>query len=242
MLDLHSSLPLYAQLREILRSDIESGAWKVGEAIPPEQELVKQYQVARSTVRQAIMDLVNEGLLYRKQGKGTFVCRNRRLDAMEPLLSFSAEMVSRGVTPAARVLAQGLTGEVPPEAAALMAGNPVFYLLRLRTADEVPLALEYSYFDAQVVPNLETENLSSSLYQLLVYGRGIPISRVEQAIGSARPDAEQANLLKMDANETVLILERTLYTEGRPFYWLRFFYRGDLYRFYSVLEGLPRQI
>jgi len=240
MLNLNSSLPLYAQLREILRAAIESGVWKVGEAIPAEQELVKEYQVARSTVRQAIMDLVNEGLLYRKQGKGTFVCRNRRLDAMEPLLSFSAEMVSRGVTPAAEVLAAGLTAELPPEVSVLMGEHPVYQLLRLRTADEVPLALEYSYFDAQVVPELDKEDLQSSLYQLLVYGRGLQISRVEQAIGSSRPDSEQARLLHMEPADTVLVLERTLYCEGRPFYWLRFLYRGDLYRFYSVLEGMPR--
>jgi len=240
MLNLHSSLPLYAQLREILRADIESGAWKVGDAIPPEQELVHQYQVARSTVRQAIMDLVNEGLLYRKQGKGTFVCRNRRLDAMEPLLSFSAEMVSRGVTPQAQVLEQGMVEDFPPEVAALMGSQPIFHLLRLRTADEVPLALEYSYFDAQVLPNLEAEDLESSLYQMLVYGRGLSISRVEQAIGSSRPDSEQARWLNMEPAETVLVLERTLFTAGRPFYWLRFLYRGDLYRFYSVLEGMHR--
>lgn len=240
MLNLNSSLPLYAQLREILRKAIENGVWKVGEAIPAEQELVKEYQVARSTVRQAIMDLVNEGLLYRKQGKGTFVCRNRRLDAMEPLLSFSAEMVSRGVTPSAQVLTAGLINEVPTEVTALMGNHPIYYLLRLRTADGVPLALEYSYFDAQMVPDLDNEDLQSSLYQLLVYGRGLQISRVEQAIGSSRPTPEQAGLLDMDPSETVLVLERTLYHEGRPFYWLRFLYRGDLYRFYSVLEEVPR--
>ncbi|MGE5380459.1 MAG: GntR family transcriptional regulator [Methylocystaceae bacterium] len=240
MLNLQSAMPLYAQLREILRADIEKGVWKVGEAIPPEQDLVSQYQVARSTVRQAIMDLVNEGLLYRKQGKGTFVCRNRRLDAMEPLLSFSAEMVSRGVTPQARILKQGLTWEIPPQAEALMENHPVYHLLRLRYADEVPLALEYSYFDTEVLPDLEQENLEGSLYQLLVYGRRLQITKVEQAIGSAHPDAEQAEILNMGPTETVLLLERTMYCEGKPFYWLRFIYRGDLYRFYSVLEGMPR--
>ncbi|MGE5454672.1 MAG: GntR family transcriptional regulator [Methylocystaceae bacterium] len=240
MLDLNSSLPLYAQLREILRRDIEHGTWKVGDVIPPEQELVRQYQVARSTVRQAIMDLVNEGLLYRKQGKGTFVCRNRRLDAMEPLLSFSAEMVSRGVTPRARILKQGLTSDVPSEVQALMGQGPVYHLLRLRLADEVPLALEYSYFNPQVLPNLDQENLEGSLYQLIVYERQMQISKVEQAIGSSRADAEQASWLDMDAQEPVLVLERTMFCAGIPFYWLRFYYRGDLYRFYSVLEGMPR--
>lgn len=240
MLNLQSSLPLYAQLREILRTDIEKGIWKVGEAIPTEQDLVVQYQVARSTVRQAIMDLVNEGLLYRKQGKGTFVCRNRRLDAMEPLLSFSAEMVSRGVTPHAQILEQGLTPKLPPQVEALMGSHSIYHLLRLRFANEVPLALEYSYFDAEVLPGLEHENLEGSLYQLLAHNRRLQITKVEQAIGSARPDAEQAERLNMEPTETVLILERTMYCEGRPFYWLRFVYRGDLYRLYSVLEGMPR--
>lgn len=238
MLDLNNPLPLYVQLREIMRCKIEDGTWKVGDQIPGEPEIVKKYGVARATVRQAILDLVNEGLLYRKQGKGTFVCRARRLDVIEPLISFSAEMTSRGMTPGAEVLCSGSIAELPPAVAGIMGTDtPVFKLERLRTADGVPLALEYSYLNEEVVPGMDTEDLQGSLYQLITHRRQIQVSRVIQSISCSLADEEESERLHISPDSPVLVMERVMYTaDEQAFYWLKFIFRGDLYRIDSVLE------
>lgn len=236
MLDLKSGLPLYVQVREILRRDIESGHYSIGEQIPAEQEIVKHYGVARATVRQAITDLVNEGLLLRRQGKGTFVCRTRRLDSIEPLISFTAEMTARGINPGAQVITAGKPEHIPDAVKQILGEKvPLFYLQRIRTADEVPIAIEYSYINRDLVPEINYLILTGSLYQLLVHHYQINITRVSQSVSSALPDESQLERLKIDRHTPLLILERTLFTDGDlPFYWLKFIFRGDLYRMDTV--------
>lgn len=236
MLDLKSPLPLYVQLREILRRDIESGHYTIGEQIPAEHEIVKKFGVARATVRQAISDLVHEGLLLRRQGKGTFVCRTRRLDTIEPLISFTAEMTARGIIPGAKVTFAGKPGHIPDAVKHVLGEkDPLFYLQRIRTADEVPIAIEYSYINNTLVPEINNTILTGSLYQLLAYHYHINIARVSQSVSSSLPDQEQVELLHIDGHTPVLILERTLFTDGdRPFYWLKFIFRSDLYRMDTV--------
>ncbi|MGE5370529.1 MAG: GntR family transcriptional regulator [Solirubrobacterales bacterium] len=238
MLDLKSPVPLYVQLREMLRQQIESGVYAPGDQIPGEPEMVRQFGVARATVRQAIGDLVNEGVLFRKQGKGTFVCRTRSSDAIEPLISFSAEMTDRGLTPGGVVLCHEKAREIPSPARELLSAAPsVFYLERLRTADGVPLALEYSYLDEEITPGLAEEDLTGSLYQLLVHRRQVPVEKSVQSIGSALASSDEATRLQIQPGDPILLIERTLYTTGnRPFYWLKFVFRGDLYRLHTVME------
>jgi GntR family transcriptional regulator len=236
LLDLNSPLPLYVQLREILRRDIENGRYRIGEQIPAEQVIVKQYGVARATVRQAITDLVNEGLLSRRQGRGTFVCRQRRLDTIEPLISFTAEMTARGINPGARVLYAGKPEHVPAAAIDNLGENtPLFYAKRIRTADDVPIALEHSYIINSLAPEIHQADLSGSLYQILAYQYNIKITRVTQTVKSALPEEDQIKLLDIDGQTPVLIMERTLFTDkDRAFYWLRFIFHGGLYQMNTV--------
>ncbi len=152
MLDPYNHLPLYVQLRDALRKQVETGQWKVGSQVPTEAELMKTYRVGRATVRQALQELVNQGLLYRKQGKGTYVSRPRQEDDIESLISFTAEMTARGVTPSARVL--GVWVIVPPaeirEQLALRDNEKAVRLERLRFGDGVPIALELSHLSQSV--------------------------------------------------------------------------------------------
>ena len=103
-----SKLPLYHQLYEILRDDILSGEWQPGDMIPPESELVKRYQVSRTTVRQVLDMLVNEGLIYRQQGRGTFVAHPTVEQALVRIISFTDDMRQRGFKPGTTVLSSGL--------------------------------------------------------------------------------------------------------------------------------------
>lgn len=99
-----SPLPRYYQLKEIMREKIRSGEWKPGDLIPSERELGEQYGISRMTARQAITELVNEGLFYREQGKGTFVSRRKITQQLIHLTGFTEDMKARGQQPGTRVL------------------------------------------------------------------------------------------------------------------------------------------
>jgi GntR family transcriptional regulator len=103
-----SRLPLYTQLYEILRARITSGEWTPGEMIPPEHELMDSHQISRTTVRQTLDMLVNEGLIYRQRGRGTFVAHPPMEQALLRIISFTDDMQQRGFEPSTEVLFSGL--------------------------------------------------------------------------------------------------------------------------------------
>src|SRR5258708_39864193 len=100
----NSPLPRYYQLKEIIRERIRSGEWKPGELIPSERELSEQYKISRMTARQAITELVNEGMFYREQGKGTFVSRHKITQQLIRLTGFTEDIKTRGQRPGTKVL------------------------------------------------------------------------------------------------------------------------------------------
>ncbi|MBO0794913.1 MAG: GntR family transcriptional regulator, partial [Ktedonobacteraceae bacterium] len=108
-LERSNPLPLYYQLKEVLKQQIRAGHLAPGVAIPSEPELVAQYHVSRATVRQALTELVHEGLLYRQHGRGTFVCEPRvQPQAISELSSFSEELRRRGKRPGGRLVVSEL--------------------------------------------------------------------------------------------------------------------------------------
>jgi GntR family transcriptional regulator len=238
VLDPYSHLPLYVQLRNALKRRIEVGEWKVGSQVPTESELMTAYRVGRATVRQALQELVNQGLLYRKQGKGTYVSRPRQEDDIESLISFTAEMTARGVTPSARVL--GAWVIIPPaevrEQLGLKDNEKALRLERLRFGDGVPLALEMAHLNHVMVEGLEKEDLTGSLYHRLVHGHKLRITRVQQTIQPALASAREAELLGIRRGSPVLIIDRISYAgDGKPIEAMHFVYRGDLYQVKSEL-------
>src|SRR5690348_17809161 len=100
----NSPVPRYHQLKEILRERVRSGEWQPGDLIPSERELSESYSISRMTARQAITDLVNEGVFYREQGKGTFVSRNKITQQLMRLTGFTEDMSARGQHPSTQVL------------------------------------------------------------------------------------------------------------------------------------------
>src|SRR5215212_3738435 len=106
-------LPRYYQLKEILREKIQGGQWAPGALIPSERELCAQYGLSRMTARQAIIDLVRDGLLYRVQGKGTFVAHQRMTQQLLVLTGFSQDMAGRGRRAGAQVLDQRMVTAEP---------------------------------------------------------------------------------------------------------------------------------
>src|SRR5258708_38361115 len=157
----NSPLPRYYQLKEIMKERIRSGEWKPGDLIPSERELGETYGISRMTARQAITDLVNEGLFYREQGKGTFVSRNKITQQLIRLTGFTEDIRARGQQPSTKVLSAQLTpaNEVTAERLRIQTGQIVFYLQRLRLADGEPLAIESSQLSFKGCEKLLEEDL-----------------------------------------------------------------------------------
>src|SRR3989454_11654646 len=134
----NSPLPRYYQLKEILRERARSGEWKPGDLIPSERELSEKYGISRMTARQAITDLVNEGLFYREQGKGTFVSERKITQQLIHLTGFTEDIRARGQRPGTRVLSaeMRLADEATAEKLRIDAGTLIFRLQRLRLVDE----------------------------------------------------------------------------------------------------------
>jgi GntR family transcriptional regulator len=230
-------VPRYYQLKTIIREQISTGAWKPGGLIPSERELSERYGVSRMTVRQSLTELVNEGFLYRRQGRGTFVAWPKITQHLTSLTGFSEDMRARGQRPGARILAAEMWPADEDVAVRLQIapGQRVVRLRRLRLADGEPLAIEESALTFFGCEALLAEDLEGgSLYEVLDRRFGLPIVEAEQEIEAGLAGPEDARLLGVAPGSPVLLLRRTTYTErGRPLEYAESVYRGDKYRFHA---------
>lgn len=229
-LDTGSSLPKYYQLKQIIRDLIEEEELREGDPIPPERKFCEQYGVSRMTTRQAIVELVNQGILYREQGKGTFVAGKKVKQEAERLTSFTEDMARRGMEAMSRTLEVGLA-EAGPMAARLLNIDDGEKLLRVqyvRHADGVPMALETSYLLREVaedLPGLASSNCS--VYDELRRS-GINIDRAEQSYKAKIINEVEAKHLGVEIGSPALLLERVSYDDtDRAFEYAKSTYRGD---------------
>lgn len=235
-LDDSSAQPLYQQLQRSLREAIESRVIAPDDALPPERDLAEELNVSRITVRKAIDGLVEEGLLTRKQGSGTFV--NTRVEKnFAKLTSFSEDMRARGRKPRSVWLnkAQGMV--TPEEAMTLRSspGTPVYRFQRIRIADDAPMSIEYATVLATSLPSLEA--VETSLYEALERNGNRPV-RALQRLRAVLFTAEQARLLKTHENTAGLLVERIGFLkDGTAIEFSQSWYRGDTYDFVAELSA-----
>lgn len=181
----HSSyMPLYAQIIDYLTEMIDSGRYKTGEQIPSEMILAKDLGVSRITVTNAIQRMVQEGTLYRIQGKGTFVAEKKSVEhRLTTLISFTEDMVSRGYQTRTELVSIELV--VPSEKIMqnleLSEGDQTWKIKRIRYADEEPMAIQNAYLPEKIFPDLDKKGLgNNSLYDLLRDGYKVEMSEAEE--------------------------------------------------------------
>lgn len=235
-----SPLPRYYQLKEIMREKIHSGEWKPGDLIPSERELGEQYGISRMTARQAITELVSEGLFYREQGKGTFVSRHKITQQLLNLTGFTEDMRARGQRPGSRVVAARMipADEGLADRLRIKPGQLIFCLQRLRLADDEPLAIEISNLSFIGCERLLEDDLEkNSLYRLLEEKYGQPLMEAEQEIEAGLMGAEEAGLLKVSPGSAALFIRRTTYTErDQPIEYAKSVYCGNKYVFFTQMK------
>jgi GntR family transcriptional regulator len=228
--------PKHTQLREILRRTIEREL-PPGSPIPSERELADRYGVSRLTVRSAVGKLVDEGLLARIRGKGTFTA-TKRMELQLYLMSFTDDMRRRGLNPTTELL--GITVERPPaptlSALGLAEGESAFRLRRLRRADNVPLAVERGWYHPGKVARMVELDLTQSLYAQLAGTYGIRLDHARQTVWAESADAETARLLGIRTGSSLLVFRRVSSMRGEPVEDMTSWYRGDHYQVTMQLD------
>ncbi|WP_408014307.1 GntR family transcriptional regulator [Saccharopolyspora elongata] len=231
--------PKHAQLREILR-ELASEELLPGAPVPSERDLAVRYGVSRLTVREAVGQLVAEGLLVRVRGKGTFTTRPR-VDSQLHLASFTEDMRRRGMQPETVLL--DANEAIPPpttaEALGLRPDQPAYWLYRLRKADGAPMAVERGWYHAGLLPGLLDHDLSDSLYTLLARNYEVQLESGTQTVLAEGADAETARLLGVRTGSPVLVFRRISTAQGRPIEDMTSWYRGDLYQVTMQLDRIP---
>ncbi len=235
-LDPDCTTPLYLQLKGRIEELIRQGELREGQALPSERELAKRLGVSRLTVRRALDELVSGGMLVRRHGSGTFVA-SRVQRPLSVLTGFSEDMRQRGMTPASRWLRRERGTATPEEAIALSLepGEAVVRLLRVRTADRLPMAIEHAVIPVRFFP--DPEGIEESLYAALKargYGPEWALERLRAVSAGER----EASLLGVPIGSALLYIERVSYLPGgTPLEFTRAHYRGDRYDFIAELRA-----
>ncbi len=227
-----SSSPLYHQLMQRIADDIEKGNYPIGSRIPPEHELEETYNVSRVTVRRALAELTSEGLLERKQGKGTFVSTPRISQDLKSIHSFHDSCRMNGVKPGTWVVhVLEITADTPDiQELNLREGDHVIETVRIRTADGLPVALEKNHF-SMAYSYLENENLGGSLYNVLKE-YGVEPKQATHDISMTYATESQAKLLNAEPGIPLIRLREVVYDQkGRPLHNSLQLIRGDRFVF-----------
>ena len=231
-LQTESASPLYHQLMQRIRVDIEKGKYPVGSKIPPEHELEETYQLSRVTVRRALAELTEIGLLERKQGKGTFVSVPRIRQDLKSLHSFHDACKQNGRTPSTDVIhiIETTADARDAEDLNLKPGSRVVETLRLRRADGEPVVLERNRF-SMAFAYLEDEDLRGSLYAILREYGAEPTQAVHD-ISLCYATSEQAGYLGIEEGAPLLKLHELIFDQrGRPLHNSVQLIRGDRFVF-----------
>ena len=240
MLKQDAITPLYVQLRDEIEKDIRSGIYKPGDKIMTEAEMSKTYGVSLITIRKAVGLLIDQGLVVRKQGKGTFVTRPKVSRNMKKLQSFSEMCEQMGMKPGARMLENRLV-EADAKTAARLGieqGSQVVYISRLRFADMEPVAIEKSYFPLKYAFLLEARFDDNSLFDFLREKSGLKVAGSEKLIELCRATSEEADLLEVRKGDYLLFVRSTAYSSSNePLYAGAQIINGDRFSLYVYETG-----
>ncbi len=230
-------VPKHEQLRQILVRVITEELGP-GDMLPGERQLCADHGVSRITVRAAIGQLVNEGLLVRIHGKGTFVAARTARSRLH-LASFNEDMRRLGLTPSTVVLdvQRGVPPAATVDALALRPGEEAVRVRRLRLADGRPMSVDDAWYSAALAPDLDTCPLTGSIYELLRERYGVTIDRAEQTVAATEAGEEYAALLGTSPAKPVLVFDRVSFAGDRRVEHCCSRYRGDRYEIVMSVAG-----
>ena len=230
---------LYSRVETVLAGEITPGDLKVGDQLPTEDRLIERFGVSRITVRRAIQNLVDRGLVEIRRGKGTFVAAPKITQGLTELTGFVEDMQAVGRKPTARVLRKEIVTADATVASrlALTRGERVVRIRRVRLADGIPLSFDETYLPLEIGKRIMADNLKvEPIFSLLERKYNVPLVEAEYKLDAVAADAEVAAALKVKQGSPVFRIERTSYSTGsRPVDYETLHYRGDLVQFATRL-------
>ncbi len=238
-IQLGSKLSLSYQLMMIIKRNIASDSLKPGSKLPTEEEFCTAYDISRSTVRNALAELEDEGLIDRVRGKGTFISQNKLRRKMEQVYSFTHEMINLGLTPSSKILEfekvesgdMAAIFNIPPS-------DSLYRIVRIRLANNEPMLLETTYIPVNFFPDLTKEKLeNNSLYDLLAHDAGIYPNNAEETYECIAMDKGACELLDCTSKTPGFFIERkTRLGSGKIYELTQAFMRGDRSKIVLTLQ------
>jgi GntR family transcriptional regulator len=238
-----SAMPLYYQIKQNLLELVESGKFTPGELLPAEGEIGEYYGVSRLTVRQAVGELVREGVLLRERGRGTFVARPKTTHSMLRTAGFSERIRESGQKPSSQVISYEI---IPAPASVaenlqILEGALVYKLVRLRSVDGEPQMIETTHLPQAMFPDMENVDFSQvSLYSTLAEKFGCFVIAADEVFEPVLVTSYEADLLGIKAKSAALLLDVIGYDQtGKRVEYNKSIVRGDKAR---LMFHVRRQI
>lgn len=232
-IDKFQSVPLYSQIEKILENKIETGVWPEGYQLPTENELAKSFEVSNITIKRAIMNLVDRGMLYRQRAKGTFVSKTFQekniyksaFFTMENEVSSSHEMINKGIEKVSSAIAKKLNIDTHEQ---------VVSIKRLGTEDKNPIALEYTYIPLFIFPDANPEiDEEDFVYDILIKQCKKKLKYSRNYFSGTVANQEETTLLDVEINTPLFVWERITYSIlDEPIEYSKFIMKQDKEKYY----------
>ncbi len=235
-LDRSGPVPLYFQVAQKIEGAIMNGTLPAGSRLENEVSLGDRLGLSRPTVRRAIQDLVDKGLLVRRRGIGTQVVHGQVTRGVE-LTSLYEDLSRSGQKPSTKIINYKITKADAKisEQLGVAVGSPVLYLQRVRFADKVAVSIMENWLPEDFTDITQEELNEHGLYQIM-RGRGVTIRVAKQKIGARKSSSFESTVLEIDKNSALLTMDRTAYdNSGRAVEFGHHCYRPDLYSFEATL-------
>jgi GntR family transcriptional regulator len=227
--------PLYAQIRQLLRERILDGTYQPHQQMPSEAEMIAGFGVSRITVRQALADLQNEGLIFRLHGKGSFVSKPKAFQDLGRLQGFGEAMRKHGYESFNRVLSLKTVTPAPSVAERLQLPKrgKATEIRRLRFLNREPISLDITCVPTTIGQRLAKQDLATrDIFVILENDFGLALGHADLQIDSTLADEALAGLLKVEEGAPVLHIERTTHlADGTPIDHEHLYYRGDAFQY-----------
>jgi GntR family transcriptional regulator len=231
------------QLYDIIKKRIEDKEWSFGIRIPNEQELCEVFNVSRTTVRSAILELVRQGYLTRQQGRGTFVSKKIESDKLTMFTTFGELMLDEGTDFSTDLLAQTIMMPVDDltEKLNISGEKHIIFIKRLRKVDYTPVLIQETYIPFHICPPLLEEDVQrNSLFELLEKKYGIRITGVRNYFNVKNLNAGDSMLLGLQESSPALVLTQHFLSGEDQVMYMRSMKRPDNFLFYIEFEKINR--
>jgi GntR family transcriptional regulator len=233
-------VPAYIKIKNNIQSMIATGMYQAGDKLPSEAAFSDTFKVSRITIRLALKELLNQGVIYSKQGKGSFVSLPT-MSSISGFRGFSEDMRSKGMAPSSVILEATTTFPDQNIAAHLNIdpSEPIFVLKRVRLASNIPVVVEIAHLPLTLLPNFGNHDLTRSIFTIFREEYGIIPAWIDNQIQAILATEEIAGLLQLKFNDPILKIICSDYTESfKVIEYVISYYNGNAYTFSTGRQSI----